>query len=52
MECDPVTVDVKPDATPCHAKPCGVPQVHMEITKKEVARLVKLGVLERGYESV
>ena len=27
--CDPVAVDVKPDATPCHAKPYGIPQVHI-----------------------
>ena len=49
--CDPVAVDVKPDATPYHAKPYGIPQVHIETVKKEVARLVKLGVLERDYES-
>ena len=49
--CDPVAVDVKPDATSYHAKPYGIPQVHIETVKKEVARLVKLGVLERDYES-
>ena len=34
LNCDPVAVDVKPDATPHHAKTYGVPQVHVETVKK------------------
>ena len=34
LNCDPVAVDVKPDATPYHAKPYGIPQTHIETLKK------------------
>ena len=51
LNCDPVAVDVKPDATSYHAKPYGVPQTHIETVKKEVKRLVELCVFERDYES-
>ena len=49
--CDPVAVDVKPDATPYHAKPYGIPQTYVETVKKEVKRLACIGVFERDYES-
>ena len=48
---DPVSIEVKPDALPYHAKPYGVPQIHIETVKREVERLVKLGVLERDHDS-
>ena len=52
LNCDPVAVDVKPDATSYHAKPYGVPQTHViETVKKEVKRLAELCAFERDYES-
>ena len=47
----PVSVEIKPNVTPYHAKPFGIPQIHMDTVKKEVERLVELGVLEKDHES-
>ncbi|HSN66200.1 MAG TPA: RNase H-like domain-containing protein, partial [Fusibacter sp.] len=37
---------LKPDAKPFHSKPYAVPRIHLETFKKELDRLVKIGVLQ------
>lgn len=42
-----VSIELKPDATPYHCgKPIRIPHIHLETLKKEVDRLVEIGVLE------
>ena len=42
-----VSVELAPDATPYHCgQPIRIPHIHMETLKKEVDRLVEIGVLE------
>ena len=42
---EPVKFQVKPGTTPYHGRAFPIPHIHLETLKKEVARLVKLGVL-------
>ena len=46
-----VSFELKPNATPYHAKPYPIAHVHEKPTKTECDRLVKLGVLEECQES-
>ena len=48
---DPISLELKEGATPYHGKPFRVPQVHESTTRKEVERLVHLGVLKRQSDS-
>ena len=48
---DPVHFELKDGATPHHGRPFPVPQIHRETMKKEVNRLVKLGILKWEEES-
>jgi hypothetical protein len=43
--------ELKPDAKPYHGRPFPVPHIHKETIKKEVARLVEIGVLKPIQES-
>jgi hypothetical protein len=44
-------LDLKPDAIPFHGRAYAVPQVHRETFRKELHRLVDIGVLGPAYES-
>ena len=48
---EPVELELKPDATPHHARPCPIPRVHQETLKMEVERLCKIGVLKKVNRS-
>ena len=39
------TLQLKPDAKPFHSKPYAIPRLHLETFKKELDRLVDIGVL-------
>ena len=41
------TIELKEDAKPYHAKPFTLPHIHRLIFKKEVERLLKIGVLRK-----
>jgi hypothetical protein len=44
---DPISVELLPDAKPYHCgKAMRIPHVHLETLKKEVYRLIRIGVLE------
>ena len=43
---DPLDFELKEDAKPICSRPYTVPKLHKEMLKKEVERLVLLGVLE------
>ena len=44
---DPVDLELKPNAKPYHAKAFPVPQIHEAHLRREVQRLVDIGVLEK-----
>ena len=44
---DPYNIELKPDATPYHARAFPIPKIHEETLKMEVNRLVELGVLKK-----
>ena len=46
-----VNFDLKPDAKPFHGQPFPVPHIYKETIKKEVLRLVEIGVLKPIQES-
>ena len=48
---DPVHFELKDGAKPYHGRPFPVPRIHRETMKKEVDRLVKLGILKWEGES-
>ena len=41
------TIELKEDAKPYHAKPFPIPKIHEPTLKKEVDRLIKIGVLKK-----
>jgi hypothetical protein len=47
----PVNFEIRPGEKPYHGKAFPIPQVHEATLKKEVQRLVQLGVLERCADS-
>ena len=47
----PVKFRLKPGAKPFHGRPFPIPRVHRETLKKEVERMVKLGILKWEGES-
>ena len=47
----PVHFELKEGATPFHGRPYPVPQVHKAVMKKEVDRMVELGILKWEGES-
>ena len=47
----PVYLDLRDDAKPVCSQPYPVPRVHKSIFRKEVGRLVNLGVLEEENDS-
>ena len=48
---DPISLELKPGSTPYHGKPYPVAVKNKEKFKKEVERLVELGVLEKDSDS-
>jgi hypothetical protein len=40
-----VHIDIDPNAKPVHSRPYPVPQIHLKTFKKELAHLVRIGVL-------
>ena len=44
-------IELRPDATPYHAKAYPIPKVHLETLKLEVQRLCDVGVLKRVNRS-
>ena len=47
----PVTLDLKPDAKPHYQHPYQIPRIHEETLKREVERLIQLGVLKKCNDS-
>ena len=41
------TIELKEDAKPYHEKPFPIPKIHKPTLKKEVDRLIKIGVLKK-----
>ena len=41
------TIELNKDAKPYHAKPITIPNIHEPTLKKEVHRLIKIGVLKK-----
>ena len=48
---DPISLELKPWATPCHGKPYPVTVKNKQKFKQEVERLEKLGVLAKDSDS-
>ena len=48
---NPVDLELKKDAEPCHSKKFSVPQIHYSTLKTELDRLVEIGVLEKNSDS-
>ena len=48
---NPVSIKLKPGATPYHGRAYPVPHVHLETLRKEVNRLERIGVLIRQPDS-
>ena len=46
-----VDLELKPDATPYHARPFPIPKCHLETLKMEVQRLCEIGVLKKVNRS-
>ena len=44
---EPVSFDLKPGAKPYHGRAFPIPHIHLATLKKEVKRLVELGVLKQ-----
>jgi hypothetical protein len=51
FETSKVTLNLKEDADPHHAKSFPVPKIHRDTLKHEIEQLVKLGVLKRCSDS-
>ena len=47
----PVHFELKEGAKPYHGRPFPIPQIHRKTTKKEVERMVELGILKWEGES-
>ena len=47
---DPVDFELQDDAQPYRAKPMPVPHIHVEALKKEINRLVEIGVLRKVHQ--
>jgi hypothetical protein len=47
----PIRLKVTDDAKPYHAQPFPVPQAYEGVTKKEIERLILIGVLRKCHES-
>jgi hypothetical protein len=47
----PVSIELQPNAKPFHARAYPVPQIHEAAMKREVERLVLIGVLEESNDS-
>ena len=41
------TIELKEDAKPYHAKPFPIPKIHEPTLKKDIDRLIKIGVLKK-----
>ena len=48
---EPVKLDLKPDAAPFYTHPYQIPRVHEQTLRKEVERLIQLGVLKKCIDS-
>ena len=48
---EPFSFELKPNAKPHHGRAFPVPHIHLETLKKEVQRIVNLGVIERQPSS-
>ena len=51
LKIKPVHLEIKPDATPYHARPLPIPQSKRATTIKEINQLTGIGVLEKSYDS-
>ena len=51
MNLPPYKIPVKENAVPYAVKPYQIPQIYKNTTKKELERLLKLGVIERDINS-
>ena len=51
LKIKPVSLEIQEGAKPYHGKAYPVPQAYEEATKKEIARLCSIGVLERNHDS-
>ena len=47
----PVNFELKENAKPYHARAYSIPKIHEETLRKEIARLIKLGVLEEDRDT-
>ena len=47
----PISLELKEDAIPYHGRAYPVPHIHKDTLKKEIKRLVEIGVLEKESES-
>ena len=48
---EPVKLDLKPNAAPFYTHPYQIPRVHEQTLRKEVERLIQLGVLKKCVDS-
>ena len=48
---EPVKLDLKPGAAPFCTHPYQIPRIHEETLRKEVERLIQLGVLKKCVDS-
>ncbi|KAE9037048.1 hypothetical protein PR002_g6779 [Phytophthora rubi] len=51
IKAKPYVIPLKPEAKPSACRPYPIPQVHLEATKREIYRLVKLGILFPNNDS-